>query len=297
MDSLARYGTIYHDARSDAYVARRWDGKCHSRRPLGCPLAWDRIEIFLRDVGEPPEKAPTKAPCTSALTTPTTQAELGKKASGTEGMETMIAKSVAASSTGHTALLHPTVIPTPIQKLPNLQCVDKAANLTSGTVGYVQADQVVDTAVTSSSSASHPSTALSKRSDLHAAACVVATPGQWQGLFTALVFSVAYRIKVSIHFGTSGHIADQAQHRQPLSSAQYLYIKNNTTPRIQTTVSELLQRSPPPLRPPATAPLPPTSSTSPTSQQLTPPQRSPPPVRPAPIAPLPPKSSTSPSLV
>ena len=215
MDSLARYGTIYHDARSDAYVARRWDGKCHSRRPLGCPLAWDRIEIFLRDVGEPPEKAPTKAPCTSALTTPTTQAELGKKASGTEGMETMIAKSVAASSTGHTALLDLAVIPTPMQKLPTLQCVVKAANLTSGTVGLVQADQVVDAAGTSSSSASHPSTALSKRSDLHAAACVAATPGRWQGLFTALVFSLAHRTKVSIHFGAEGHIDDLAQEYAP----------------------------------------------------------------------------------
>ena len=194
MASIARYGTIYQCARSDAYVARRWDGKSHSQKPAGCQHAYDRVELFLKAKGERPEKAPTKAPCTSALTTPTTQAELGKKSSGTEGMETTIAKSVAASSTGHTALLHPTVIPTPIQKLPNLQCVDKAANLTSGTVGYVQADQVVDTAVTSSSSASHPSTALSKRSDLHAAACVVATPGQWQGLFTALVFSIAYRL-------------------------------------------------------------------------------------------------------
>jgi hypothetical protein len=149
MDSLDRYGTIYPDARSNAYVARRWDGKSHSQKPVGCQLAMDRVETFLRAAGERPEKAATKAPCTSALTTPTTQAELGKKASGTEGMETTIAKSVAASSTGHTALLDLAVIPTPMQKLPTLQYVDKAANLTSGTVGLVQADQVVDTAVTS----------------------------------------------------------------------------------------------------------------------------------------------------
>ena len=213
----------------------------------------DRVEIFLRAAGERPEKAATKAPCTSALTTPTTQAELGKKASGTAGMETTIAKSVAASSTGHTALLDLAVIPTPMQKLPTLPDVDKPANLTSGTVGLVQADQVVDTAVTSSSSASHPSTAISKRSDLRAAARVVNTPGRWQGLFTALVFSTAHRTKVSIHFGTSGHIADLAQHRQPLSSAQYSHINNNTTPRTQTTAPELLQRSPPPPRPPPTS--------------------------------------------
>jgi len=215
MDSLDRYGTIYPDARSNAYVARRWDGKSHSQKPVGCQLAMDRVEIFLRAAGERPEKAATKAPCTSALTTPTTQAELGKKASGTAGMETTIAKSVAASSTGHTALLDLAVIPTPMQKLPTLQYVDKPANLTSGTVGLVQADQVVDTAVTSSSSASHPSTAISKRSDLRAAARVVDTPGRWQGLFTALVFSLAYRIKVSIHFGTEGHIPDLAQQFAP----------------------------------------------------------------------------------
>ena len=142
MDSLDRYGTIYPDARSNAYVARRWDGKTHSQKPAGCQLAYDRVELFLKAKGERPEKAPTKAPCTSALTTPTTQAELGKKASGTAGMETTIAKSVAASSTGHTALLHPTVIPTPTQKPPNPQRVDKAANPTSGTAGLAQAGQV-----------------------------------------------------------------------------------------------------------------------------------------------------------
>ena len=101
MDSLDRtigHGLIGYDRRTN------FSPTLHALR---CDL--------LRAMVNLPEKAPTKgeAPGTGAMTTPTTQAELRKnalckQASGTEGMETTIAKAGAASSPDHTASFPPT---------------------------------------------------------------------------------------------------------------------------------------------------------------------------------------------
>ena len=87
----------------------------YDRRTNFSPALHALRRDLMRAMVNLPEKAPTngEAPGTGATTTPTTQAELRKNAlckhsSGTEGMETTIAKAGAASSPEHTASFPPT---------------------------------------------------------------------------------------------------------------------------------------------------------------------------------------------
>ena len=215
----SRYGTISYDHRhgEGAYVARRWDKKTRTRRPIGDVKAWNEANAFLLAAGEPTANGPVDAQADDAQADHAGQSESShaqagvSNAAGSESDPTGQAQQENSKSShaqaagnkadhaqaGHTGTSEAASSHAPAEVVDNKADHAQADNTAKAEAGKSKSSHE-QAGVTVEPNGVSDAAGNTRRADLQKLAAEMETPAQWQGLFTALVFSAAYRTQVTV---------------------------------------------------------------------------------------------------